>query len=83
MANYRFYNYPYVYAQMFVYSLYEQYLKEGKQFVPKFKKALSSGSSLSPLEIAQTLQLNPKAPDFWNGGLKIFENFIQELQKIT
>ena len=35
MANYRFYNYPYVYAQMFVYSLYERYLEEGKAFVPK------------------------------------------------
>ena len=35
MANYRFYNYPYVYAQMFVYALYERYLEEGKAFVPK------------------------------------------------
>jgi oligoendopeptidase F len=30
MANYRFYNYPYVYAQIFVYSLYERYMEEGK-----------------------------------------------------
>ncbi|MDR2203039.1 MAG: M3 family metallopeptidase [Nitrososphaerota archaeon] len=82
MANYRFYNYPYVYAQMFVYSLYERYLTEGKLFVPKFKQALSAGSSLSPLEIGQTLQLNPKTPDFWNGGLKVFENFIKDLEKI-
>jgi oligoendopeptidase F len=83
MANYRFYNYPYVYAQMFVYSLYEQYLAEGKTFVPKLKKILSAGSSLSPLELAQTVQLNPKAHNFWNGGLKIFENFIQDLEKIV
>ena len=45
MANYRFYNYPYVYAQMFVYSLYERYLEEGKAFVPKLVKALSAGGS--------------------------------------
>jgi oligoendopeptidase F len=83
MANYRFYNYPYVYAQMFVYSLYERYLAEGKTFVPKLKKILSAGSSLSPLELAQTVQLNPKAPDFWQGGLKVFENFIQNLEKIV
>jgi len=82
MANYRFYNYPYVYAQMFVYSLYERYLAEGKAFVPKFKKALSAGSSLSPLEIGQTVQLNPATPNFWSGGLKVFENFIQDLEKI-
>jgi oligoendopeptidase F len=83
MANYRFYNYPYVYAQMFVYSLYERYLEEGKAFVPKLKEALSAGSSLSPLEIGQTVGLNPKAPDFWNGGLKVFERFIADLEKIV
>jgi len=66
---------------MFVYSLYEQYLKEGKTFVPKLKNILSAGSSLSPLTLAQTAQLDPKTPDFWNGGLKTFENFIQELKK--
>jgi oligoendopeptidase F len=82
MANYRFYNYPYVYAQMFVYSLYERYLAEGKAFVPKFKNALSAGGSLSPLDIAQTVQLNPKTPDFWNGGLKVFDSFIQNLKKL-
>jgi oligoendopeptidase F len=81
MANYRFYNYPYVYAQLFVYSLYERYLTEGKTFVPKLKKALSAGSSLSPLEIGQIVQLNPKSPDFWYGGLKIFERFIEDLEK--
>jgi oligoendopeptidase F len=83
MANYRFYNYPYVYAQMFVYSLYERYLEEGKAFVPKLKAALSAGSSISPLEIGQTVGLNPKAPDFWKGGLKVFERFIVDLEKIV
>jgi oligoendopeptidase F len=83
MANYRFYNYPYVYAQMFVYSLYERYLAEGKEFVPKFKKALSAGSSLSPLEIGQIVQLDPKMPAFWNSGIAVFEDFIKDLKKIT
>ena len=82
MANYRFYNYPYVYAQMFVYSLYEQYLQEGKAFVPKLKKALSAGSSLSPLEIGEIFTLNVAAPDFWNNGIKMFERFVNNLQKI-
>jgi len=82
MANFRFYNYPYVYAQMFVYSLYEQYLQEGKEFVPKLKKALSAGSSLSPLEIGNIFNLNVAAPDFWNNGIKMFEHFVINLQKI-
>ena len=83
MANYRFYNYPYVYAQMFVYGLYEQYLKEGKAFVPKLQKALSAGSSISPAEISKIVDLNVAAPNFWNNGLKVFERFINDLEKIV
>jgi oligoendopeptidase F len=82
MPNYRFYNYPYVYAQMFVYSLYEQYLQEGKSFVPNLKKALSAGSSLSPLEIGNIFDLNVAAPNFWSNGIKMFERFTDKLQKI-
>ena len=33
---------PHVYAQMFVYTLYERYLEEGKTFVLKLVKALSA-----------------------------------------
>ena len=82
MANYRFYNYPYVYAQMFVYSLYERYLGEGKSFVPKFVKALSAGGSVSPMEIGEFVGLNVADPSFWKGGLKVFERFIVDLEKI-
>jgi oligoendopeptidase F len=82
MANYRFYNYPYVYAQMFVYSLYERYLKEGKAFVPKLVKALSAGSSVSPVEIGEFTGLDVKNPEFWKGGLKVFERFIAALEKV-
>ena len=82
MANYRFYNYPYVYAQMFVYSLYERYLEEGRAFVPKLVKMLSAGGSLSPLEIGEVVGLNVATPEFWSGGIKVFERFIDDLEKI-
>ena len=82
MANYRFYNYPYVYAQMFVYALYERYLQEGKAFVPKLKAALSAGSSISPLDIGKILDLNVNDTEFWNLGLKRFDYFIEELEKL-
>jgi oligoendopeptidase F len=83
MPNYRFYNYPYVYAQMFVYALYERYLQEGKAFVPKLEKALSAGSSMVPLEIGKLMDLNVADPTFWQLGLKRFGNFIEELEKIV
>ena len=82
MANYRFYNYPYVYAQMFVYSLYERYLEEGKAFVPKLVKALSAGGSMSPMGIGEVVGLNVTDPNFWKGGLKVFERLIGDLEKV-
>ncbi len=83
MANYRFYNYPYVYAQMFVYALYQRYQEEGKAFVPKLKQALSAGSSLSPKQIGNLVGLDVTASDFWQLGIKRFEHFTAELEKIV
>jgi len=83
MANYRFYNYPYVYAQMFVYSLYKRYLQEGKAFVPKLEAALSAGSNMSPLEIGKTMGSDVASLDFWKGGVNVFERFVNELEDLT
>ena len=80
--NYRFYNYPYVYAQMLVYSLYERYTKEGNIFVPKLVQALSAGSSVTPLEIGKIVGLDVEDPNFWKGGLKVFERFVSDLEKV-
>lgn len=81
MANYRFYNYPYVYAQMFVYALYERYQQEGKTFVPKLKQALSAGSSTSPQGIAKIVGLNVEEPSFWNSGIQVLKRLITDLEK--
>ncbi|MFA7398384.1 MAG: M3 family oligoendopeptidase [Candidatus Bathyarchaeia archaeon] len=83
MANYRFYNYPYVYAQMFVYSLYERYLQDGKAFAPKFIELLSAGSSKSPLELGRLVGLDVADPQFWQGGIRVFEKFLIELESIV
>jgi oligoendopeptidase F len=64
-----------------VYALYDQYLEEGTEFAPKLKKALSAGSSLSPLEIGNLFNLDVSTPDFWNNGIRVFQRFINSLRK--
>jgi oligoendopeptidase F len=81
MANFRFYNYPYVYAQMFVYALYQKYLNEGKQFAPKLQKILSAGCSVSPTEIGKIIDLDITSPDFWKLGMKQYQHFLEQLEK--
>ena len=82
IPNFRFYNYPYVYAQLFVYALYQTYKKEGKSFVPKFKKLLSSGGSVSPEELGDIVGLDITKPDFWKLGIKQYEDFVNQLENL-
>lgn len=83
MANFRFYNYPYVYAQLFVYALYQKYREEGSEFVLKFKKALSVGGSISPVEIGKIIGLDVVDPGFWKLGMKQYEHFLEQLVNIS
>lgn len=77
MANYRYYNYPYVYAQLFVFAMYRLYKEQGKEFVPKFKKLLASGSSKSPRELASEIGFDITKESFWQKGIEQFSEFIQ------
>jgi len=83
IANYRFYNYPYVFAYLFVFALYRAYKKEGKTFVPKMKKFLASGSSKSPYELGLELGLDINDERFWEKGMKQAEEFIDLLEEIS
>lgn len=81
MANYRFYNYPYVFAQLFVFALYRLYKEEGNSFVPKLKTILATGSSRSPRELAAQLGFDITDEAFWEKGIKQAEEFIDKLEE--
>jgi oligoendopeptidase F len=81
LANYRFYNYPYVFAQLFVFALYKLYKEQGKSFVPKLKGLLAAGSSKSPFELINEVGLNLTDEKFWEKGIKQAEEFIDMLEK--
>ena len=81
MANYRFYNYPYVYAQLFVFALYRLYKEQGKAFVPKLKSLLGAGSSKSPRMLANELGFDISSEEFWMKGMRQAEEFIQMLEE--
>jgi oligoendopeptidase F len=82
MANYRFYNYPYVYAQLFVFALYRLYKEQGREFVPKLKSLLSAGSSKSPRMLANELGFDISSEEFWLKGMRQAEEFVQMLEEM-
>ncbi|MFX0095533.1 MAG: M3 family oligoendopeptidase [Candidatus Hodarchaeota archaeon] len=83
IPRFRFYNYPYVYAQLFVFALYEKYKQEGEAFVPKLKQLLASGSSKSPRDLVKEIGFDLTDPNFWKLGLKQAERLIDELETLV
>jgi len=81
LANYRFYNYPYVFAQLFVFALYRLYKEQGESFVPKLKRLLAARSSKSPYELAAELGFDITDETFWQKGMKQAEGFIGLLEE--
>lgn len=81
MANYRYYNYPYVYAQLFVYAMYRLYKEQGKGFVPKLKTLLAAGSSRSPRDLAAEIGFDITAEEFWQKGIDQFSEFVKMFEK--
>ena len=80
IPNYRFYNYPYVYAQLFVFALYRLYKEQGKKFVPKMNALLSAGSSRSPIDLAEELGFDVTKEEFWRKGIQQFDEFADQLE---
>ncbi len=81
IPNYRFYNYPYVFAQLFVFALYRLYREQGKAFVPKMKALLAAGSSRSPAELAAEQGFDIRTEEFWQKGIDQAEEFLQLMEK--
>ncbi len=79
-ANFRFYNYPYVFGQLFVFALYRLYKEDDKSFVPKLKKLLAAGSSKSPRELAADIGFEI-GETLWEKGMKQAEEFVDMLEE--
>jgi oligoendopeptidase F len=81
MPGFRYYNYPYVYAQLFVYAMYRLYKEQGKDFVPKLKALLAAGSSRSPRDLAAEIGFDITTEEFWQKGIDQFKEFVSEFEK--
>ncbi|MHA2424234.1 MAG: M3 family metallopeptidase [Candidatus Thorarchaeota archaeon] len=77
IPNYRYYNYPYVYAQLFVFAMYRLYKEQGSEFVPKLKALLAAGSSKSPRELASEIGFDITKEEFWQKGIDQFSEFVE------
>ncbi len=78
-----FYVYAYNMANLLVISIYQLYLEQKEEFVPKYLKLLSIGSSLSPEEMLAEIGINLNDPTFWEKGIKFLSDKIDELEDLV
>ncbi len=77
-----FYVYAYACAELLVLSLYAQYKKEGKPFVPKYIKLLETGGSASPQDALKPLSIDLTKREFWEGGINLIKEMIKEAERL-
>jgi len=74
------YVYSYAFGELLVLALYNLYKTEGKSFVPKYIELLKAGGSASPYELLKPFNVDLDNPEFWQGGLKVIDAMLAELQ---
>ena len=77
-----FYVYAYSLGELLVLSLYAMYKKQGKPFVEKFEKLLSTGGSCSPAELMAAVDIDITDPAFWQGGVAEIGAMVDEFVKL-
>jgi oligoendopeptidase F len=79
--NVPFYVYAYAFGQLLVFSLYQQFRKEGDAFKPRYIKVLSAGGSDAPARILSEAGIDIRSAAFWQGGFDVIRGLIDELEK--
>ena len=78
-----FYVYAYAFGDCLVNSLYSKYEESPSGFNEKYLQLLKSGGSRDYKILLQTFGLNPKEDNFWQMGMNLIKNLIDELKKIS
>ncbi len=78
-----FYVHSYNFGNLLVMALYQQYLEEGKSFIPKYKALLSMGSAARPIEITQIVGADINDERFWQKSIMYIESLLNQLKDLT
>jgi oligoendopeptidase F len=77
-----FYVYAYAFGDCLVNSLYGLYQNAHPGFVDKYFSMLKAGGSKHHSELLKPFGLDASVPQFWDMGLKVIEEMIDELERM-
>ncbi len=75
------YVYAYAFGELLVMALYEQYLRDGPDFVPRYLAFLGSGGKAGPEELLRPFGVDLADAGFWDRGLRIIEMLVDEAER--
>jgi oligoendopeptidase F len=77
-----FYVYAYAFGDCLVNSLYAVYQRASEGFAERYLAMLAAGGTRHYTELLKPFGLDARDPAFWQGGLSVIENIIDELEAI-
>ncbi len=78
-----FYVYAYAFGDCLVNSLYSKFEESPNGFNDKYLNLLYSGGSKNYQVLLKDFGLNPKDKNFWQMGMNLIKNLIDDLEKIS
>ncbi len=75
------YVYAYAFGELLVMALYEQYLRDGPDFVPKYLAFLGSGGKARPEELLRPFGVDLADSRFWDRGMRIIEDLVDQAER--
>jgi oligoendopeptidase F len=76
------YVYAYAFGELLVLALYQSYKKSSDGFAERYLKMLEAGGSDWPHQLVSGLGMDIKDPTFWQNGLSIFEQMIEQAEEL-
>jgi oligoendopeptidase F len=77
-----FYVYAYAFGDCLVNSLYAVYERASEGFAERYLEMLAAGGTKHHSELLAPFGLDARDPTFWQGGLKVIEGMITELEQL-
>jgi len=77
------YVYAYAFGNLLALAIYARYEAEGAAFVPSYLELLSAGGSDRPEALAALVGVDLTDPEFWNAGLAVIGDLVDEAEKLA
>ena len=78
-----FYNFPYAFGQLFAVGVYAIYQRKVTAFLSAYEKLLRDAGSGDVREVAASVGIDVADRDFWRASLKVFEDKIDQLERLA